>query len=466
MSEFRRLDWNAVGLGVGLDRLMDRAAKALADEVVGRAKSGQAVVLVCGKGNNGGDGFAAAELLLAAGVDAHVVALAADNPWPGSAYLRRIPRERVHGWPLDAKAKRAFSGALWVDCILGSGMRGDARGTAADAIGFLGRRRVISCDVPSGLGGRRAVTPEATVTFHAAKEGMDEDNSGEIIVRSIGFPRGVADVGLGDLVVGYPVPGDDSHKGDNGRLVVVGGGPYTGAPWYSAMAAYRCGVDLARVVAPADAASVIATWGAEPMVSASGPGRHLAAEHVDNVIEHLEVASACVIGPGLGRHPDTVHAAKDILAWTAKQGLPTVVDADGLLAVDRHLDHPALVLTPHAGEFESLAGRKPTPANVAKYAAGSGNVVLRKGAVDVLADSHGKRLCRLGHPTMTVGGTGDVLAGAVGAMLAKGASPMAGAAAALYLVNSAGMVAGDLLSFGATATDVLDAIPQVLQRLP
>jgi NAD(P)H-hydrate epimerase len=152
----------------------------------------------------------------------------------------------------------------------------------------------------------------------------------------------------------------------------------------------------------------------------------------------------------------------------ADRDLPTVVDADGLDALDdailaRH--GKRMVLTPHAKEFHDLAGRAATRSNVMTYAARHGVTVLRKSAVDVVSDGTSTRECRRGHPTLTVGGTGDVLAGVTGALLAKGAAPFDAACAASYLLKSAGEVAASLRSYGATASDVAEAIPAVLVRL-
>ncbi len=463
-----------MGLGVPIEQLMAKAGQELASGV---ADLPAPFVFLCGKGNNGGDGYAAAVELMGRGHDVVVVDAEprAKRSSATQAFRRRVLPSQLVAWA-DATAgeKRNWKAGTVIDCLLGSGIQGPPRAPYDAMLRWAARHdRVVSCDIPSGLGSSRGspLRPVRTVTFHAPKLGMNEGNAGEIRVVTIGFPRGVADIGLGDLMVGYPRPRAGSHKGDNGRVLVVGGGPFTGAPWYAGMAALRTGADLARVVAPRDAADVIQSWGPEPMVSQSGPGESLHPSHVDAVISWLHHADALVLGPGLGTQADSLAAAHAVLMQAARRGLPALVDADALQALDAEVleayrDLPGcLVLTPHAGEFRRLTGKVAGPATVQRYAQAKGCTVVVKGRVDLASDGVILRRCKLGHPTMTVGGTGDVLAGAIGALLAKGARGLDAAGAGLYLVNEAGSAAADLRSYGATAADVLEAIPSVLHRL-
>lgn len=469
VKEFRRLDLNSAELGVSVVELMDNAGKALADAVQGMQPDGP-VVLVCGKGNNGGDGYAAALHLLEAGIEAHCVAVRPPAGSEGRQFHDKLPEERVETWR-SFKQRRKDKAGLVVDCILGSGIRGDPRPPYDAAIHWVNRQRspVVSCDIPSGMGSTAAVKPDATVTFHAKKEGMTKENSGTITVADIGIPARAADeVGLGDLTVGYPVPGEESHKGDNGRILVVGGGPYAGAPHYVGLAAYRAGADLVLAHIPGATAATVRSWGPDLLVHDAGASDRLTPEGIDSILDALPDASALVIGPGLGDHPDTVEAVQTILRRAAKHHTPTVIDADGLDAVTTAYlkqNGRKTVLTPHGGEFKDLAGRKGSRRNVESYAAKHRTVVLRKGAEDIVSDGRRTRRCKRGHPTMAVGGTGDVLAGTVAALLGKGAEPFDAACAAAYLVGVAGETAAESWSWGATATDVLHAIPSVLHRL-
>lgn len=478
-AEARRLDLNAEELGVPVVRLMANAGKALARAVRRQARNGEPVLFVCGKGNNGGDGFAAAAELLSQGIDAHVLLAEPASRIASAAaahHLARLDRAHVHRWAGRPPTAAWAKAKVIVDCLLGSGLQGPPRPPYAAMIAWINRRRaaratVIACDVPSGLGTPIAVHPASTVTFHARKHGMTAGNAGRIQVAPIGIPRAAErDIGLGDLDLAYRRPAWDSHKGDNGLVLVVGGSiPLVGAPFYSALAALRTGADLAHIAAPDDSARVLRSWGPHAIVRSANRGSHLTPDGVPTIEALLRRCTALVIGPGLGPHPSTRQAAAAILHAAADLGKPIVVDADALDALDDNLlrRHGArMVLTPHAREFQDLAGHPATRANVVAYAKQHGVTVLRKSAVDVVTDGTRTRECRRGHPTLTVGGTGDVLAGITAALLAKGAPPFEAACAASYLLKTAGEVAASMRSYGAVATDVAEAIPSILLRLP
>lgn len=468
VKEFRRLDLNSEEMGVPVRRLMDNAGRALAEAVQGMLPDGE-VVLLCGKGNNGGDGYAAAAHLLEAGLVTRCVVVEEPTGPDSRHYRDALPEGLVEPWRAF-KDRRKDKAGLVVDCLIGSGIRGEPRPPYDAAIRWINRQRapVVSCDIPSGLGSSCAVTPDATVTFHAAKQGMTRHNSGAIHVADIGIPRRAErEVGFGDLKVGYPVPAPDSTKGQNGRVLLVGGGPFAGAPHYAGIAAYRTGADLVLAHIPKKAADVVRTWGPDLLVHDAGTD-HLTPADLDGILTALGRASVLLVGPGLGDAPDTREAVRTLLDAAARERKPVVIDADGLDAVTpEYLRRNGVrtVLTPHAQEFRDLTGLEPSRQNVEKYAARHGVTVLRKGAEDVVSDGERRRHCRRGHPAMTVGGTGDVLAGCVAALLGKGAEPFDAACAAAYLVGVAGELAAQMWSYGATATDVAHAVPAVLRRL-
>lgn len=493
-AEARRLDANAEELGVPVERLMANAGKALAREL-GRLARRQArgtpattnlapILVLCGKGNNGGDGFAAAAELQAAGLKAHVILAEAPRRIASPAARAHFARLAAGTWTVWKGAPRGESARARVvaDCLLGSGLSGPPRRPYDAMVRWLqGRRRagatVVSCDVPSGFGTPAALRPTATVALHRAQAGLSTANAGRIVVAPIGLPARAADIGFGDLLAGYPGVRHDSHKGDNGVVLVVAGSiPLLGAPRYVSLGAYRSGADLVHVATPPGAAPTLRSWGPEAIVHAVGSksvgdpsseGR-LAPAALPAIERLMDRCRALVVGPGLGRHPTTLQATRLVLAAAADRGLPCVVDADGLDALDDDLlarHGKRMVLTPHAREFLDLAGRQATRGNVVAYARRHGVTVLRKSAVDVVSDGARTRECRRGHPALTVGGTGDVLAGITGALLAKGAAPFEAACAASYLLKSAGEVAASLRSYGTTAADVAEAIPAILVRV-
>lgn len=474
--DVRRLDGNAEELGVPVTSLMANAGQAIAEAVMDHVKKGGEALLLCGKGNNGGDGLAAAVELQSLGRKAWVVL--AEPPErlsrPARLFFLKL---RPGSWTVwNGKPEAAWSKVtVVVDALLGIGITGAPRPPYAQMIEWLNARRqagaeVIACDIPSGLGHKPAVRPTRTVTFHGVKEGMHDRNCGHIEVAEIGIPpAAVTDVGFGDLLVGYPVPRVDSHKGQNGILLMVAGSiPYAGAPFYSGTAAYRTGCDLVHAATSTEAAVALRGFGPHIIVHDACKGPRLTIEGLPAIRKLLQRASAVLVGPGLGDDARTRRAVAQILKDAARRDLPIVVDADALDALTPALlarHGHKMVLTPHTREFEDLAGKPATDANVQAFAAASGVTVLCKGAVRLITDGTRTRWCRRGHPTLTVGGIGDVIAGCTAALMAKGATPFDAACAASYLVGCAGEQAAAILSYGATATDVAQAIPSVLLRL-
>ncbi|HET6398556.1 MAG TPA: NAD(P)H-hydrate epimerase, partial [Candidatus Thermoplasmatota archaeon] len=366
-AQARRLDLNSAALGIPVTQLMLNAGAALAREVRKEAAGGP-ILFLCGKGHNGGDGLAAAAVLARAG---HTVRVAlAERPEALAPACRPLVAqlEAAFVLPWDAKVRAALAAQRWavvVDCLLGTGASGPPRPPYGEMLALLrsarrGGATVVACDVPSVLGTSHAVRPDATVTFHAPKLGMTARNSGRIVVADIGIPREAEEgIGPGDLDAGYVRPRRDSHKGQNGVVLVVGGGPYTGAPHYAGMAAYRTGADLVHAVVPRPAAATVAGYGPEILVHACDGEGELGPEGAGLAQGLLDRATAAVVGPGLGPGLLARSAARQVIEAAAQAGVPVVVDADGLDALDAALlrrHGRSLVLTPHAREFQDLAG--------------------------------------------------------------------------------------------------------------
>ena len=447
----RVMDANAEALGVSVTELMGNAGKAVA-EFIEKRYPGRSVLFVCGPGNNGGDGFAAASLM---------------DPKLASVALLKKPSE-IHtdaAWhyynelrcPVIDYSKADLSAYdVVVDCALGTGMRGNVREPYRSFIvGSAELRTVVSVDVPSGLGSDVSVHPVATVTFHDLKEGMSRENSGEIVIADIGIPAEAVDAtGPGDMLR-YPVPGKGSHKGQNGRLMIVAGGPYFGAPVMSSMSAIRTGADIVRLYTPESIFDTVAGTNPALMVTKL-PGDRLTAESVEFLLSESESYDAVLIGPGLGTDQDTVDAVR---SFVSSCRIPMVIDADGITAVVGMEFNGNVVLTPHHNEFRRLGGTC-CPNELAERL---GAVVLLKGATDEISDGRRTRLNRTGTPAMTGAGTGDVLAGATAALLSKGMTPFDSACLAAYICGKAGEYAFEDKSYGLIATDVIDEIPHVLR---
>lgn len=265
----------------------------------------------------------------------------------------------------------------------------------------------------------------------------------------------------------------EAHKGDFGRLLVVGGSSrYTGAPALVALAALRAGVDLSIVCAPAETAKLISSYSPD-LITVKLPCEDLEEKVLPLIEEELKKSTAVVIGPGLGVKTETQEAVRELLKRMGESEVPVLVDADGLKAVaaEKSLARRNLVLTPHAGEFEILSG-KPLPRGleerveaVRSFSKELGCVVLLKSHVDIIAGDGKVMLNRTGNPGMTVGGTGDVLAGIVGGFLAQGVGAFEAAAAGAYVNGMAGDLCLREKGYWFVASDLLEKIPEVLVKI-
>lgn len=469
--EMRVLDRNAEHFGVSILELMETAGKAVAD--IARREfgvAGKRVLVVCGTRNNGGDGLVAARYLAK---DSRVEVLLARPPDQIATAEARTNFERLVDVPihegLDESEAAMARADLIIDGLLGIGVEGTIREPYATLIRDMNasEKRILSIDVPSGFGSPTIVRPAATVALHDAKEGMTEETCGEIHVVDIGIPPRVAkSIGPGEFLL-YPKPGAESHKGQNGRVLIVGGGPFTGAPALVAYGALGVGADLAHIAVPAVAAQVVASYSPAFIVHPLG-GTHLLPEDVRRVVELTTKADAVAIGPGLGDAKDTLQAVREVVRSVS---LPIVLDADAIKAVAAE---PALlrgkgaVVTPHSREFLALTGQT-LPASpderapmVQEAAEALGVTILLKGHVDLVSEGTRTKFNYTGNPGMTVGGTGDVLCGVVGGLLSKGMAPYDAARLAAFTNGYAGDLAFKEKSYGLTAADVADNIGRVL----
>jgi NAD(P)H-hydrate epimerase len=262
----------------------------------------------------------------------------------------------------------------------------------------------------------------------------------------------------------------NAHKGDFGRLLVVGGSEvFSGAPALVSLAALRTGVDIVYLAAPAKTAYAVSSMSPD-LITLKLKGDHLSEGNVAALQPYLETVDAVVVGPGLGLNAETREFVKAFVSAVEGAGKPLLLDADGLKAFadfKRPLRVP-LVLTPHAGEYEILTGRKlperreERVAEVRETAKELNAVFLVKGEVDVVCDGKRVKLNFTGNPGMTVGGTGDVLSGVVGALLAQKAGAFEAAVAGAFVNGAAGdFVAGEK-GFHLVASDLLEWIPRVL----
>ncbi|ESP87643.1 bifunctional ADP-dependent NAD(P)H-hydrate dehydratase/NAD(P)H-hydrate epimerase [Candidatus Halobonum tyrrellensis] len=465
------VDRNAAALGVPRKQLMESSGNAVARAVRERAEEGDRVTLVCGRGNNGGDAMVAARFL--EGFDLRVVLLG--RPETISTQITRenwaalgaaeVPTETV----TDSRSFDLDDPDVVVDAMLGTGVTGALRepeATVAEALNAADAT-VVAVDVPSGVDADTgaaegaAVDADAVVTFHDTKPGFD-DFDAEVVVEDIGIPDAAETfTGPGDLLSIRRSPG--ATKGDAGRAFVIGGGPYTGAPALASQAALRAGVDLSFVAVPESVKTPIQSY-AEDLIVQPYEGDHLAPDHVDDLVDTAESHDdVVVIGPGLGSHDETVEAAERFLSEFEGRA---VVDADALPVIPEVDTDATLVLTPNRKELVELGGPdvddlRANQAAIADLSAELGHVVLAKAKDDVITDGERTRVCRAGTPGMTVGGTGDTLAGITAAMLATH-DPFEAACMAPQINGSAAEAIAGEVGDGLLASDLLDAIPRAV----
>jgi len=455
LPESMILDRNCESLGIPVSTLMDNAGAALFD-VVSKEFAGKKILIVCGTGNNGGDGFACAKRF---GRRADVALLFPSDKIKTDAAKRQFDLLRKRPMLFADVSVNEYD--VIVDCALGTGVRAPLDEVYIKYSKVLKEFKgtIVSADVPTGFGTDDHLIPDITITFHDVKENMNEMNCGRIIVADIGIPDDASRVvGPGDMLR-YPVPKKDSHKGDNGRLLVIGGGPYIGAPAMAAMAALRVGSDIVRIAAPRSSFDHIASM-TPTFIMHRTSDDILTENDVPYLLELSDKVDAVLIGPGLGTDERTMTAVRKFMNACER---PMTADADGITAISSLSRIPDnVIITPHRKEFETFSGEC-NGDRIAEISEERNVTILLKGSVDKIAQNKNIRLNRTGTPAMTVGGTGDVLSGIVAGLLSKGMNTFNAACLGAFICGSAGEKAFSEKSYGMIATDVIDMIPEVLK---
>ena len=456
-------------------RLMLRAGRVAFDALRARWPAAGRVTVVCGGGNNGGDGYVIAGLAKDAGLDVQLIEVADTAKLEGDALTaRRFALERLgesggEDWPAR--------GDVIVDALLGTGVQGGVRAAYQKAIDRINAaaKPVLAVDVPSGVnvdtGGLHTPAPvraALTVSFVAAKIGLVTgaavDFVGDLIVDDIGVPEAArAEPGIAVLQgasLADLARQPNAHKGDFGRLLIVGGDEdMGGAVALAGEAALRVGAGAVTVATRAVNRAAILARRPELMVCA--------ADTADALDAPLAAATAVAVGPGLGRG----EWGESLLAKCLATGKPLVVDADGLniLAAQdsmRLADLPPAnaVITPHPGEAGRLLGhdtdwvqhnRVQAAAELSKH----GSVAVLKGAGTLIAQAGATRsICLLGNPAMATAGSGDVLTGVIGGLLARGLAPLAAAELGVWLHARAGDEAAAKATAALLAGEMITAL--------
>jgi NAD(P)H-hydrate epimerase len=464
--------------------LMERAGTGLADVVEEVAPVGP-VAIVCGGGNNGGDGFVAARLLRDRGRDVRVAVTSELDGYRGDA---KENLDRLDEPPVPFTPALLDGAAVAVDAILGTGFSGAPREPVRGAIVALSESEVpvVACDVPSGVDASTgavedvAVRAVGTATFHRAKPGLwiapGKDHAGLLRVVDIGIPAGApVDVEVGVLTPrvldAIPLRAAASTKFSSGHVLVVGGSPgLTGAPCLAAEAAMRAGAGYVTACVPQALNLVFEQRLLEVMtIPLPDEDGHLHEASVERVLDEAgRRGGAIVVGPGLSRADAAATTAR---ALAARADVPLVLDADGLNAHAGRLEALAgrtapTVITPHAGELgrlleiESSAVGAQRLAHARAAAERAQAIVVLKGDDTLVAAPDGRvGVSPGGAPALATAGTGDVLSGVVAAMLAKDLDPFTAACAAVLVHLHAGKAAArSRTAESVVASDVIDAL--------
>lgn len=503
-EEAQLLDENSEFLGVKPIQLMENAGRGVVQAMTKRKDlTGKKVTILCYTGNKGGDGFVVARHLASVGVPVSVILLSRANQisteearanfaiiegMGSSVELVEAPTTNE----LESRKDEIKGAYVLVDALLGTGSRGDLREPLRTAVEMCNSSKAyrVSIDVPTGVDpatggiGKVAFKANLTVTHHRPKTGLLAEAAkayvGELEVISIGIPpEAEIYAGPGDLRLALKPRSAHSHKGENGRLLVVGGSSrYVGAPSLSALAALKVGVDLVTVAVPYSITSAVRAYSPDLIVVPLPAEGVLSPACIPAILREAQAADAVVVGMGLGQEEETKAAVLDLVNKLNEAGKPAVIDADALKAlggVRKELALKNAVLTPHSGEFLALTGnRLPSEEEVGwegrletvkRWAKCLNTTILLKSRYDIITDGEKFKIKTIGNAGMTAGGTGDVLAGIVGALMSRGGAPFRSAVGASFLNSYAGDLLEAEIGQHYSAEDLVHMLPVALKSL-
>jgi ADP-dependent NAD(P)H-hydrate dehydratase / NAD(P)H-hydrate epimerase len=504
-EQMRRIDQLSQEMGITTLELMENAGRAVAEAAAGMLPENTCakITLICGKGNNGGDGLVAARLLKNQGFSVQVFLIAQGAELKG-APARNLQAARNAGVAIvecpdaEAVAEACSQADLVVDALLGTGVKGPVEGIAAaviNALNYAGSP-ILSVDIPSGVKADTgeieclAVQASVTLTLGLLKWGLlfypGRACAGRVLAADIGLPgKAIAAVApfaesLGRAAVAELLPRrePDAHKGACGRVLVIAGSVgYTGAAALASLAALRMGAGLVTLAIPESLNDVMEMKLTEvitrPMPET--PARSLAHAALFQLLALAEKSDAVIIGPGLSLQFETALLVRDLVGQISR---PMVLDADALTALSEDisiLEHTfaPVICTPHLGEMSRLVGlpisqvRKNSISLCRRLAGSICGVTVLKGATTLIGDGEGSlRVNTTGNPGMASAGTGDVLTGMIGGLLAQKMTPFDAASAGAYLHGIAGdLAAAEKGIFGMIASDVLAQAPAATLRV-
>jgi len=451
LIEFQILDKNAEQYNVDLTSLMTQAGQAVADHIINNYENNKVVTIICGSGNNGGDGYVTANILINEGFKVNILSSGLPRSKIANKAYSQLNCDVLSLNKLSEFRERSD---ILIDCLLGSGIIGEVRSPLDKCISLMNQFPIIvSVDVPSGIGTACSVIPDTTITFHDYKTIMNNSNSGEIILADIGFPKEVDNLtGPGELLL-FPDWDGKKHKGQNGKVAIVGGGAFSGAPYLAGLGSYRSGSDLVHIFVPDNSYESVSSFIPELIVHKLN-GNKVNSDNIRVLFNNK--FDSIVIGPGMGKESESLEAVQLVIDNCDN----IVIDADAINLYD--FNSKNIVITPHRGEIERL-GIIPTEKDMSQFASKNNITLILKGEIDFITDGTYSKQNETGHPRMAVGGTGDVLAGVLGALLARGLTPYESARLATYSLGVAGEKTYNEIGSGFLPTDLALSLSNVLR---
>ncbi len=491
-KEMRAIELNAHELGIAEKQLMENAGKAVADFVERKFPKEKRILVACGTGNNGGDGFVAA-LHLSKKHDVSILLLGKESSIKKGPALENFLEVKKSGIkPLSAnEAKEALSiSELIIDAIFGTGFHGNLPNNVAKITRLINAsyKPIIAVDVPSGLREdgstcKDAIKPSYTLTFHKLKLGCNASNCGKIIVKDIGIPyEAELFTGIGDAYLAYTKRDAFSHKGMNGKVLVIGGSTtYHGAPIMAinaannVIASLRVGAGYAVACLPRKVAYAARVLTANIIVKEFS-GDMLTLADSKMLKEEIKRTDALIIGPGLGREEETLKTIAELVDFSSQIGKKVIADADACYAAHMMKNLSKNVLfTPHDKEFEGMLGKAPEKESeealiarakaAIKGAKELNAMILLKGHNTIITDGKKLKINRSKSAALATMGTGDVLAGIIGGYAAAGAGLFEAASAGAYLHSKIADEFAEKFGEHMIAEDIINMLPKTLKEM-
>ncbi|MFW9999651.1 MAG: NAD(P)H-hydrate dehydratase [Candidatus Hodarchaeota archaeon] len=509
-EEMAILDNNSEWLGIPKSHLMECAGYSFATEIMNRGylDTNSKVIIFCGTGNNGGDGFVVARHLSSYGVKSLIVLVGSpDKIRTKEAQINwnivlnyltysidvEIIRDSTDLIKVGDNIRKYKKNIVIIDGLLGTGIEGKIREPIASAINLINQLKeegpqritVVSIDIPSGLNPDTgkvsdiAIKADLVITFHRMKKGMSETNDfmKEVIEKSIGIPLEASFfIGRGDFISTLKKRRADAHKGDFGKILIVGGSKnYSGAPAYASLTSINFGIDLVITFVPEIIGNVLKSFSPN-LIIRTNKGNWLNIEALEQLTELVKWADSILIGPGMGLEKESEELLVELLKVLKTHKKPFVLDADALKLVKDHLNLikglPA-ILTPHAGELKIMTGIElPNYKNLDEHGKIIFNLakelnltLLIKGPFDYISNGRRIKINKTGCPEMSIGGTGDVLAGLCACFLATKSNSFQSACSAAFLNGMLGEFCKSNIGNRFTTLDMVNNINNAIKSI-